>query len=136
MTSRRFRPLLAALALGGLIVPVAARADIPQDGQTIFAQNCAACHQLTGKGIPGAFPALAGSKLAIGPQAGPVDRVLNGHGGMPSFKASLSDSQIAAVLTYVRSSFGNHAAKITPEFVAKARGGVQAKTDPVKMQAH
>jgi mono/diheme cytochrome c family protein len=130
------RVLLAAFAVGASLALAPTGADAAEDGQAIFAQNCAACHQLTGKGVAGAFPALAGSKLATGPQAGPVDRVLNGHGGMPSFKASLSDEQIAAVLTYVRASFGNHAAKITPEVVAKARGGVQAKPELTKMQAH
>ncbi len=128
--------LLAASMFGGLAALAAGPAAAGEDGRTIFAQNCAACHQLTGKGIPGAFPSLAGSKIATGPQALAVDRVLNGHGGMPSFKASLGDDQIAEVLTYVRLSFGNHAAKITPEFVAKARGGAQSRPDLVKMQAH
>ena len=128
--------LLKAALFSGLIALASSGAEAAEDGQAIFAQNCAACHQVTGKGIPGAFPALAGSKLATGPQEGPVDRVLKGHGGMPAFQTSLSDAQIAAVLTYVRSSFGNHAAKITPEFVARVRGGAQTKPEPTKMQAH
>lgn len=88
-----------------------------------FTDNCAACHQGDGKGIPGAFPALAGSKLVTGPPAGPIQVVLNGRGGMPAFKGDLTDAQVATILTAVRASWGNTAPAITPAQVAALRSG-------------
>ena len=87
-------------------------------GQAVYEKNCAACHQAAGQGLPPAFPALAGSKIVNGPllsSAGKlipdshVDRVMNGKPGtaMQAFKATLSDTDIAAVITYERNSFGN-----------------------------
>lgn len=79
------------------------------DGKALFLKNCAACHQPTGKGIPGAFPALAGSKFVQGKGAEVASVLLKGRGGMPDFSDSLSDRDIATVLTFVRSSWGNKA---------------------------
>ncbi|MTV37587.1 c-type cytochrome [Duganella radicis] len=79
------------------------------DGKALFLKNCAACHQPTGKGIPGAFPALAGSKFVQGKGADVATVLLKGRGGMPDFSESLSDRDIATVLTFVRSNWGNKA---------------------------
>ena len=79
------------------------------DGKALFLKNCAACHQPTGKGIPGAFPALAGSKFVQGKGAEVASVLLKGRGGMPDFSDSLSDRDIATVLTFVRSNWGNKA---------------------------
>ncbi len=78
-------------------------------GRRGYAQNCAACHQPTGKGLPPAFPALDGSKIATGPKEGHLDRVLNGKAGtaMAAFGKQLSDVEIAAVVTYERNAWGN-----------------------------
>ncbi len=105
------------------------------DGQKLFLDNCAACHRPTGLGVPGAFPALAGSKLAVGDPKEPIGRVLNGKGGMPSFKAELSDADIAAVLTYVRGAWGNKAKPVAAAQVATARGGAPLKVKAA-LQAH
>ena len=94
----------------------------------MFAQNCSACHQLTGKGIPGAFPALAGSKLVQGSAPPLAILVLNGRGGMPTFKAELTDEQIADILSYVRTSWGNKAPVLTAAAVAKVRSGGAASS--------
>ena len=77
-------------------------------GEQVYAANCAACHQGTGKGVPNAFPALDGSKVATGPKAEQIALVLNGKPGtaMASFK-QLSDTDLAAVITYTRNSWGN-----------------------------
>jgi mono/diheme cytochrome c family protein len=99
----------------------------PIDGATTFAENCAACHQPEGQGIPGAFPALAGNVFAQGPADLVARTVLNGRGGMPSFSSDLTDEQIAAVLTHVRSSWGNHAPPITVDVVAGARKGAASE---------
>jgi len=77
-------------------------------GQQVYAANCVACHQATGKGVPGTFAALDGSPVVLGPKAGQMDIVLHGKAGtaMASF-ASLSDVELAAVITYTRNAWGN-----------------------------
>jgi mono/diheme cytochrome c family protein len=98
-------------------------------GQTVFAANCAGCHQATGAGRPPIIPGLAGndSVMAAAP-TNVIGAVLNGlgpwnHGpAMPSFAAGLSDTEIAAVTNYVRASWGNNmAADATPHDVMVAR---------------
>jgi hypothetical protein len=61
------------------------------------------------QGIPGAFPALAGSKFVQGKSTDVASVLLKGRGGMPDFSDSLSDRDIATVLTFVRSNWGNKA---------------------------
>jgi mono/diheme cytochrome c family protein len=97
-----------------LVAAFAAAASSPlraqeMDGKSLFLKNCAACHQPTGKGIPGAFPALAGSKFVQGKGSEVAGVLLKGRGGMPDFSDSLSDRDIATVLTFVRSNWGNKA---------------------------
>ncbi len=83
-------------------------------GEKVFSANCAACHQANGKGVPGAFPALDGSKVVTGPKQAQINTVLNGvvKNGQPTamiaWKGKLSDTDIAAVITYTRNSWGNH----------------------------
>ncbi|AVR98581.1 c-type cytochrome [Pseudoduganella armeniaca] len=96
------------------------------DGKAVFQKNCAACHQASGKGIPGAFPALAGNAFVQGPGQDAATVLLKGRGGMPDFSASLSDADIAAVLTYVRASWGNGAGALTEQQVAALRAELQA----------
>ncbi|CAN5359759.1 cytochrome c [soil metagenome] len=102
-----------------------------------FTENCAACHQEDGKGIVGAFPALAGDKFVLGSAAGPIGVVLNGRAGMPTFKADLTDEQIAAALTHVRTSWGNKASPVTTVEVSALRTGTEPKpSDKKPMDAH
>ncbi len=77
-------------------------------GEKVYAANCAACHLASGKGVPGAFPALDGSKVVGGPPAGQIEVLLKGRAGtaMASFR-QLSDVDLAAVLTYTRGAWGN-----------------------------
>lgn len=124
-------PCLAALCLiAGLVAPAVAAAD----GKSLYMDNCSACHQVTGKGVKGAFPALAGSPLVQGDPKIVASTVLNGRAGMPAFKDDLSDADLAAILTYVRSSWGNKAPALAPKQIATARGG--AKTASRGLQAH
>ena len=98
--------------------------ELKQRGEKVFASNCAACHQATGKGIPGTFPALDGSPVVNGPKAEQINVVLNGRNGkMPSWKTSLSDTEIAAAITYTRNSWSNKAAEniVQPAEVLAAR---------------
>ena len=96
------------------------------DGAALFAANCSACHQEKGEGIPGAFPALAGDAFVVGDPMPPVMTLLNGRGGMPSFRDDLKDDQLAAVLSYVRASWGNHAPPVDATTFAAARAGAAA----------
>ena len=102
-------------------------------GQATFGRICAACHQAQGQGLPGTFPPLAHSDyLASAPKAKIIGHVLHGlqgpvtvlgntyNGAMPAM-SFLSDEEIAAVLTYVRSSFGNKLDPVTPAEVAAVR---------------
>jgi mono/diheme cytochrome c family protein len=111
---------LLVLAALGLTVSAAASA---QSDTEAYRASCQACHQPTGLGIQGAFPALKGSPVATGAQLGAITRVLKGKGAMPAFERQLSDAQIAAALTYVRRSWGNRASPVTAADVAAARAG-------------
>ncbi len=81
-------------------------AELAKQGEKVYATNCVACHQATGKGVPGAFPALDGSKVVNGPKADQVSLLLNGKNAMPSWK-TLSDTEIASVITYTRNNWSN-----------------------------
>jgi cytochrome c oxidase subunit 2 len=94
--------------------------ELVAKGQAVYAQ-CAVCHQASGKGLPGAFPALDGSPIVNGPKAVQIALVLNGKNAMPSWK-QLSDVEIASVITYERNSWGNHTGEaIQPSDVKAAR---------------
>jgi cytochrome c oxidase subunit II len=98
-------------------------AELMERGGKVYTSNCAVCHQPTGKGA-GAFPALDGSKIANGPIAQHVSLVLKGKNAMPSWAPTLSDVEIASVITYERNSWGNHTGDILqPHQVADARNG-------------
>ena len=92
-------------------------------GERVYAANCVACHQAQGQGTPAMkAPALAGSKFVTGGEEGPIDTVLHGrpNTAMQAFKQQLSDTEIAAVITYARNSWGNKASDVQPAEV-KAR---------------
>jgi mono/diheme cytochrome c family protein len=109
------------------------------DGQAVFLRVCSTCHQRNALGLPGAFPPLAGSPFANGEAERMIKIVLNGLQGpvevkgqrfsnvMPPWK-SLSDGEIAAVLTYVRGNFGNTAAPVTAEQVGQVRAATASRT--------
>jgi mono/diheme cytochrome c family protein len=88
-------------------------------GEQVYSANCAGCHQATGKGLPGVFPALDGSKN-VADKAYVINILLKGKGGMPAF-AQLSDEELAAVATYVKNSWSNKFGGVTPEEFKAAR---------------
>jgi mono/diheme cytochrome c family protein len=94
-------------------------------GQAVYATNCAGCHQDQGQGAPRVAPALAGSKIVTGRPDMPLRVLLNGKDGaigeMPPLGQSLSDVQLAQVLTYIRGGFGNTASPINPELAKEFR---------------
>lgn len=83
-------------------------AELKAQGEKVFAANCVACHQANGKGMPPAFPPLAGSKVVLAAADQQINVVLNGRPGtaMQSF-ARLSNTDLAAVITYTKNAFGN-----------------------------
>ena len=94
-------------------------------GQGVYATNCAGCHQDQGQGAPRIAAALAGSKLVTGRPDMSLRVLLNGKDGsigeMPPLGQSLSDNQLAQVLTYIRGSFGNNAAPVHAEAAKEFR---------------
>ena len=95
--------------------------DLIARGEKVYAANCVACHQAQGQGTPAMkAPALAGNKNVIGQEATPIDTVLNGRPNtvMQAFKGQLSDTDIAAVVTYARNSWGNKASDVQPAEVS------------------
>jgi mono/diheme cytochrome c family protein len=116
---------------------VVAKVDPMVIGKKNFEAVCATCHQLTGLGVPGVYPPLAGSELVNGSEERVIRILLHGLKGpvtvkgitynaaaMPAFGKvagsgyNWNDERIAAVLTYVRASFGNSAPAVTAEAVA------------------
>lgn len=123
----------AAVAALAWAVMAQGSAAQPADGKQDFIDNCSACHQQTGVGIPGAYPALAGDRLVQGDPKLVASTVLHGRGGMPAFKDGLTDAELARILTYVRNAWGNKAGPMTPDDFAAARSG---PPPPPGLQAH
>jgi mono/diheme cytochrome c family protein len=112
------------------------------DGAALFATLCVTCHQTSGQGLAGVFPPLAGSEWVLGKDTTAAVILLHGvnggmtvkgstyNGAMPAFGSQLGDQQIAALLTYVRSQWGNGAAAVSVETVAQAREAHKARIAP------
>jgi mono/diheme cytochrome c family protein len=112
------------------------------DGEQVYGSICITCHQADGNGLPGAFPAVAGSAVATGEAEVPIKIILSGltgemsrggttyNGMMTPWGSTLSDADVAAVLTYVRSNFGNSADAVTEAQVAEVRAATLSQTSP------
>ncbi len=83
--------------------------ELMAKGEDAYNRSCASCHSGDGEGIPGAFPALKGSAIALGPVAKHLEVVVNGVGGtaMQAFGGQLSEVDLAAIITYERNAWGN-----------------------------
>jgi cytochrome c oxidase subunit 2 len=79
-------------------------------GEKVYNANCAACHMPNGEGLPGVFPALKGSQIALEDQPKHIDILINGVTGsaMQAYAKQLTMSEIAAVVTYERNAWGNN----------------------------
>jgi cytochrome c oxidase subunit 2 len=99
--------------------------DLVAKGEEVYTTNCVACHQANGQGVPGAFPAIAGSAIATGDVAAHLDIVIHGskvNPAMQAFGQQLGDVELAAVITYQRNAFGNDTGDIVqPSDIAAAR---------------
>lgn len=108
-------------------------------GAAVFNGKCAVCHQMTGKGIPNVYPPLVGSTIVSGDPALSIRVVLHGFNGpierdgakfngvMQPWQNDLTDQEIADVLTFVRSSWGNTGAAVTPSQVKEQRAATKGK---------
>jgi cytochrome c oxidase subunit 2 len=102
--------------------------ELKTRGEQVYTANCVACHQANGKGVPNAFAPLDGSQVVLGAKAHQVEVLLNGQdtpaypSAMPAWK-QLSDTEIAAVITYTRNNWSNKAAEniVQPAEVLAAR---------------
>lgn len=107
-------------------------AAVLERGKNLYEQNCLACHQADGSGVPGLNPPLTKTKWVLGDKKQLIAVLLNGmdeeieidgepyHNVMPPLNY-LSDQEIADVLTYVRNSFTNKASTVTAAEVTAAR---------------
>ncbi|MDA8938954.1 cytochrome c oxidase subunit II [Pseudoalteromonas marina] len=99
----------AALADAALLDQTLPKEELMELGAQVYMASCAACHQPTGMGLPGVFPALKGSPIVLGDIKGHIDILIYGSPGtaMQSFAKQLSIKQLAAVITYKRNAWGN-----------------------------
>jgi mono/diheme cytochrome c family protein len=114
----------------------------PADGSKVFATTCVVCHQLDGAGKEQLYPPLAGSEWVQGDENKLIRIILGGltgpvevagetfNGAMPGWGPVLEDGDIAAVATYIRSSWGNKAAPITTAKVKAIRAAMSSRKVP------
>ncbi|WNO59797.1 cytochrome c oxidase subunit II [Rheinheimera sp. MMS21-TC3] len=98
-------------------------------GERTYIGHCSACHQASGEGLPGIFPALKGSKMVQQDMAGHINMVLHGSSGtaMQAFAKQLSLKEIAAVITYERNAWGNNTGELVQ--AADVHAVLQGKGD-------
>jgi mono/diheme cytochrome c family protein len=113
-------------------------ADVATTGEAIYMDTCSACHHKDGQGVPHMFPALARDPIVQSQSPTTIVRlILNGGRGvatqehptpvsMPSYGWKLSDAQVAAVASYVRNAWGNHAPAVSASDVGELREATQA----------
>ncbi|WP_103028174.1 c-type cytochrome [Salinibacter altiplanensis] len=112
----------------------------PVSGSQVYGARCASCHQSNGQGVSGAFPTLLGTKWVK--NKGQVIRILlhglqgeidvkgeTYNGNMPAWGSTLSDEEIAAVITHIRESWENDYGDVTPGEVASVRAATEGRSD-------
>ena len=121
--------------------PAPAEPGAAVDGKALFAAHCAACHQATGKGLPGVFPPLDGSEWVQGDTRILANILLHGvtgeitvagasyNGAMPAFQ-QLGDAELAAVASYIRSAWSNKAEALPTTLFEQERQAGSARTTP------
>ena len=153
-SSRRGTRFLSGLVLAAAAVVALHALDVrqidtvqpalaaPPDGQQLYMTRCMSCHQVNGQGIMGVFPPLDGADWVTGDKGRLARIVLHGmtgemkvkdqvySGAMPPWGPVLKDDEIAAILTYVRSSWSNDADAVTADEVAKIRTASSARKQP------
>lgn len=124
--------------------PTAQTSPLPllADGEAIYNEKCMSCHQTNGTGVPGVFPPLVDSRWVEGSHEWLVRIILQGihgpievngmtySGVMPPWGGFLNDEEVAALATYVRTSWGNDASPVTTEQVTAIREATSDRKDP------
>lgn len=128
--------LMSLIIIGGLPglgwssgagpAPALGAEDLLAQGKMVYEANCARCHRAHGGGFADKYPALNKNPFVVadpGPVIATVFRGRKGEmGRMPAWKEKLSDSQVAAVITYIRHAWDNKAPAVTPAMVKGLRG--------------
>jgi mono/diheme cytochrome c family protein len=143
LAKKSLLPLTLALALVGTVRAQDAAADaVLAEGKKQYMSICIACHQANGAGLPNVFPPLTKSPYVNGSAERFASIILKGNTGpftiegkaynvlMPGQEAALTDDKIAAIMTFVRSTFGNTPAPVGPEVVAAARKKFADRKEP------
>jgi mono/diheme cytochrome c family protein len=135
---------LKSLGQGSPLGPEASAMPAPESslllhfGRTVYETRCASCHAVDGRGMPPHYPPLAGNpSIQMESAVNPIRMVLNGGFppstagdprpyGMPPFAQSLSDDEVAAVVTYIRAAWGNRGAPVS------SRQANELRTAPVE----
>ncbi len=137
----RFDPMVFDETKGPLAAPDEEdpeELDVVALGSRVYQQNCQACHQADGQGVPGAFPPLVETEWVTGSEERLVRVVLHGlqgpievrgeeYSGVMAPFGHLSDQNVAAVLTYIRQEWGNDASEVSEETVAEIRREVGSR---------
>ena len=120
----------SATAAASAAATVAQNGAAASDGAKVYQTNCASCHQAGGGGLSGSFPPLAGNAVVTGDPATVIHIVKYGlsgrltvagqdyNGMMPAWSQQLSNGDIATVVTYIRSAWGNKASAVSTSDVA------------------
>jgi cbb3-type cytochrome c oxidase subunit III len=122
-----------AFSFGARKSAIAAANPAAVVGAKVYSENCSSCHGATGGGTAGVFPPLAGNPMVVGSPDKVIAAVKSGltgattvngksyNGSMPAWKSKLSNAEIADVITYIRSSWGNTAGAVTEAKVAGSK---------------
>ena len=110
--------------------------SIELDGKTLYTANCQSCHQANGEGLPGAFPPLKGSPIVLGENLELyIDIIMHGYDARPDFgvmqavgmNMNFTEHEVAAIINFERSSWGNNGKKVTLDEVKKILDVVKLK---------
>ncbi|BBN82835.1 hypothetical protein PA25_28200 [Pseudoalteromonas sp. A25] len=123
LSAAKQEKLDAAAASAALLDQTLSKEELMQTGEKVYMAYCAACHQPTGMGLPGVFPALKGSPLVMGDVKDHIDIILHGQPGtaMQAFAKQLSIKEIAGVVTFKRNSWGNDLDQVIQPSEVQAR---------------
>ncbi len=139
--------VLATVTISALLIGTRIGAETrdrtqPSEGARLYSVTCQACHQVSGQGLANQFPPLAGSEWVTGSEERLVLIILHGivgeievegesfNGAMPTWGPTFTDSDVAAVATYVRSAWGNKAAPVAASTVTRVRLAFAARKSP------
>ncbi|MBL7769184.1 MAG: cytochrome c [Flavipsychrobacter sp.] len=107
------------------------------DGKALYTASCQSCHQENGEGLPGAFPALKGSPVVMSDNLELyVDIIMNGYDARPEFgimspigtNLEWTEKEVAAIINYERTSWGNNGKKVSPDEIKKIMDLLKLKT--------